>query len=69
MMHKRYKKQIVNEINALHPKGSQDFRRDVLKTKTPKTPKTPKRPLNLKTKTSHIFRGSEITTSRSPIRL
>ena len=25
MMHKRYKKQIVNEINALHPKHSQDF--------------------------------------------
>ena len=25
MMHKRYKKQIVNEINALHPKRSQDF--------------------------------------------
>ena len=25
MMHKRHKKQIVNEINALHPKHSQDF--------------------------------------------
>ena len=25
MMHKRYKKQIVNEINTLHPKHSQDF--------------------------------------------
>ena len=25
MMHKRYKKQIENEINALHPKRSQDF--------------------------------------------
>ena len=25
MMHKRYKKQKVNEINALHPKHSQDF--------------------------------------------
>ena len=25
MMHKRYKKQIVNEINVLHPKRSQDF--------------------------------------------
>ena len=25
MMHKIYKKQIVNEINALHPKHSQDF--------------------------------------------
>jgi len=27
MMHKRYEKQIVNEINALHPKHSQDFLR------------------------------------------
>ena len=27
MMHKRYKKQIVNEINALHYKRSQDFLR------------------------------------------
>ena len=27
MMHKRYKKQMVNKINALHPKRSQDFRR------------------------------------------
>ena len=41
----------------------------VLKTKTPKTPKDPQRPQNLKTKTPHIFRGSEIMTSRSPVGL
>ena len=32
-------------------------------------PQRPLRPQNLKTKTPHIFQSSEITTSRSPMRL
>ena len=40
----------------------------VLKTKTPKTPKTPKT-LKLENKDPPYFGVSEITTSRSPMRL